>query len=285
MTPVYTDMKYGPYERNVLDVYLPDRTEGPSPAVIYLHGGGYIHGDKINVQTIPLMEECLSQGIAVISANYRFITQHPFPAPMNDGTRVIQFVRRKAPEWNIDPQLIALSGTSAGAHISLWNAFRGDLSDPHSDDPVARVSSAVCAVVAFEAQASKDQHFYKDIYLGSKIQPNITLFYGIEKTEDLERPDIRKLSYEASAINFITEKAPPVLLSYRREFTPVPIAADIPVDHLIHHPVHGYMLKQKMESFGRKCIFRHPGDPLQEGEALRFLQDAFAAAKSGEQQG
>jgi acetyl esterase/lipase len=278
MTPVYTDMKYGPYERNVLDVYLPDRTEGPSPAVIYLHGGGYIHGDKINVQTIPLMEECLSQGIAVISANYRFITEYPFPAPMNDGTRVIQFVRYMAPEWNIDPRLIALSGSSAGAHISLWNAFRGDLSDPGSADPVERVSSAVCAVVAFEAQASKDQHFYKDIYLGNKIQPNITLFYGIEKEEDLERPEIRKLAYEASAINFITENAPPVLLSYQHEFTPVPIAADIPIGHLIHHPVHGYKLKQKMEVFGRKCIFRHPGDPLKDGEAIRFLKDAFAAS-------
>jgi acetyl esterase/lipase len=67
---------------------------------------------------------------------------------MLDGGRAVQFARSKAKEWNIDKARIAATGGSAGAGISLWLAFRDDLADPKSDDPVARESTRLtCAAV------------------------------------------------------------------------------------------------------------------------------------------
>lgn len=274
-TPDYRDVAYGPYERNVLDVYLAENRGGPTPAVIFFHGGGYTSGDKAENLSQQLLQECLKADITVISANYRFITKDPFPAPMQDGTRAIQFVRHQAAKWNIDPARIATSGSSAGGHIALWNALKGDLSRPDSTDPVERTSSAVVAFVGFGTQVSKDQRFYEGVYDGPHIQPNLQLFYGLGSLDELYTPANLKVAEEASAINHMSEKAPPVLMSYDYPFDQPRIPTEAPVGEVIHHPVHGYMLKQLYDKFGKTFVFRHTVDPLRDGEIARFLLDSF----------
>lgn len=274
MNPDVRNIPYGSHERQVLDIYLASANE-PGPVLIFLHGGGYIGGDKSDIQNFPLLPICLDAGITVVSANYRFITTHSFPAPMEDGTRVIQWVRHRAGDYGWDPAKIALSGSSAGAHISLWNAMKGDLSKPDSEDPLERCSSTVSAVISYDGQVTKDQHFYKKYDLGNRLQPNLLLFYGVGSEEELEHPDIRKLSYEASAINFVSAEAPPVLMIYGLDFGPVPFPEDTPVSEIIHHPLHGSILKEEMAKYGRACLLRHASDPLREGELFRFLREAF----------
>lgn len=272
----HKDVVYGPYERNVLDAYLVSREDGkPSPAVIFFHGGGYVGGDKVVNLSTALKQECLDSGISVVSCNYRFITTDPFPAPMEDGTRAIQFVRNKAVEWNLDPQKIASAGSSAGGHIALWNALKGDLAKPDSEDPVERTSSAVCAFIGFGTQVSKDQRFYEGIYEGPHIQPNLALFYGIPSIDELYRPDVLKLAEEASAINFMSEAAPPVVMTYDFVFDLPRIPAEAPVSEVIHHPMHGYVLKQRYDEYGIPFVFRHTGDPVRPGEMGSFLLEHF----------
>lgn len=271
------DVVYGPYERNVLDAYLVGSKENPSPAVLFMHGGGYLHGDKETNLSGVLKKECLDNGISVISANYRFISTDPYPAPMQDGTRAIQFVRHMAEEWGIDPDKIATSGGSAGGHILLWNALKGDSSNTDSSDPVERESSAVSAFVGFATQASKDQRFYHGIYEGPHIQPNLVLFYGMDSIDDLNKPEFLKLAEEASAITYLSEKAPPLLLNYDYPLDDeLCIPQDAPVGEVIHHPMHGYVLKQRYDALGKKLVLRHKNDPLQPGEVARFLQEVFA---------
>ncbi|WP_135550142.1 alpha/beta hydrolase [Paenibacillus cymbidii] len=270
------DIAYGPHERNVLDAYLPGNTETPSPAVIYFHGGGYVNGDKRAVLSSKLMEECLTAGISLISANYRFITTSPFPAPMDDGTRAIQFVRHMAKEWHIDASRIASSGGSAGGHVALWNALKGDRSKPDSADPVERQSSAVSAFVGFVTQVSKDQRFYKDIYEGPHIQPNLLLYYGLGSLDELNEPDNLKLAERASAITYMSADAPPALMTYDLPLVGPYIPKEMTVGEVIHHPIHGYMLKQKYDELGKRFVLRHEGDPLREGEIAQFLLDSFA---------
>lgn len=275
ITAEYKDVVYGPHERNVLDAYLVGSADAPSPAVVFFHGGGYVSGDKSGARHTALMKECLAAGISVLSANYRFITKHPFPAPMNDGTRALQFVRHKAKEWNIDATRIASAGSSAGGHIALWNALRGSLARPDSADPIERESSEVSAFIGFGTQVSKDQRFYEGIYEGPHIQPNLAMFYGIDSLDELYRPDVLKLAEEASAINYMSENAPPVLMHYDYPFDLPRIPAEAPVGEVIHHPMHGYMLKQKYDALGKTFVFRHKNDPLREGELAQFLLDSF----------
>ncbi|MEF3308468.1 alpha/beta hydrolase [Paenibacillus sp. GYB004] len=272
----HKDVAYGPYERNVLDAYLVLREDGkPTPVLIFFHGGGYVHGDKSVFLSTALMKECLEAGISVVTCNYRFITTDPFPAPMEDGTRAIQFVRNQAAEWKIDPDKIASSGSSAGGHIALWNALKGNLAKPDSEDPVERTSSAVCAFIGYGTQVSKDQRFYEGIYEGPHIQPNIAMFYGIPSVDELYRPDVLKLAEEASAINFMSEAAPPIVMIYDFVFDLPRIPAEAPVGEVIHHPMHGYVLKQRYDEYGIPFVFRHTSDPVRPGELVDFLLEHF----------
>ncbi len=77
--------------------------EAPRPLVVFFHGGGFVGGDK---KSVPgwLVTRCLAEGISVASVNYRLSTQSPFPAPMLDGGRAIQFLRLKAADLGIDPR-------------------------------------------------------------------------------------------------------------------------------------------------------------------------------------
>ncbi|GAA3402436.1 alpha/beta hydrolase [Paenibacillus hodogayensis] len=271
------DVQYGPHERNVLDAYLLGKSEKPSPAVIFFHGGGYVGGDKSSIQTTRLMEECMEAGISVISANYRFISKDPYPAPMEDGARAIQFVRHMAGEWHIDPARIATAGSSAGGHIALWNALRGDLSKPDSADPVERENTEVSAFIGFGTQVSKDQRFYRDIYAGPHIQPNLKLYYGLESLDELYEPHNLRLAEEASAITYMSDKAPPVLMHYDFVLDEPRIPADAPVSEVIHHPMHGYVLKQRYDELGKTFLLRHKGDPLLAGEMTKLLLDSFGS--------
>ena len=104
--PDVANMRYGPFARNALDLWkAPHRPghSGPSPVVVFFHGGGFVGGDKKSVPAW-LVDRCLAQGISVASASYRLSTEAPFPAPMLDGARAIQFLRHKAVDLGIDPR-------------------------------------------------------------------------------------------------------------------------------------------------------------------------------------
>lgn len=267
----YKNVSYGPYERNVLDAYIVDNSNEATPVLIYFHGGGYVGGDKNQCLSNELIQCCLSAGISIVTCNYRFITTAPFPAPMNDGTRAIQFVRYKAKKWGLDVSRIASSGSSAGGHIALWNALKGNRAMITSSDPIKRFSSDVSAFVGFGTQVSKDQRFYEDIYDGPHIQPNLILFYGISSLEEFYQPDNLKLAEEASAINHMSARAPPAFMMYDYELEYPYIPSDASVGEVIHHPVHGYALKQEYDKFNIPYVLQHNGNPVHKEEIINFL--------------
>ncbi len=146
--PDFPNIRYGPHERNVLDLWKAKPQSGkvgPPPVVVFFHGGGFRLGDKSSVPGW-LVVKCLDAGISVASANYRLSDTAAFPAPMLDGARAIQYLRFHAKELGIDPRRIAASGSSAGAGIALWIGLHDDLADPRSPDPIARQSTRVACL-------------------------------------------------------------------------------------------------------------------------------------------
>lgn len=92
--PSFAEVAYGPHARNRLDLWRA-KSDGPTPVLVFFHGGSFKAGDKANVLARPIFAECLQAGISVVSVNYRFSTDAPFPAQMHDGARAVQFVRAK----------------------------------------------------------------------------------------------------------------------------------------------------------------------------------------------
>ena len=258
--PDLANIRYGPHERNVLDLWKAKPRPGkggPTPVVVFFHGGGFRLGDKASVPGW-LVVKCLDAGISVASANYRLSDTAAFPAPMLDGARAIQYLRSRAKELGIDPGRIAASGSSAGAGIALWIGFHDDLADPRSPDPIARQSTRLTCLGVDGAQTSYDPRFIKKI-VGGRAHEHSALkqFYGLSDSE-LDTPRAHKLYEEASPINYATADDPPVILFYAEPDEPLP--ADAKPGQGIHHPRFGAALKAKLDPMGVECIVRHAKD-------------------------
>ena len=130
--PTFENVKYGSHERQGMDVWLPARSGGkPVPCVVYVHGGAWMDGNRIDANTIDWLRLCREEGCALVAITYRMISdamdagiRPPVKAPVDDARAAVEYVRAHAAEWGIDPSAIGLAGGSAGACSSLIVAFR-----------------------------------------------------------------------------------------------------------------------------------------------------------------
>ena len=99
-----------------LDLYLHP-SPGTHRAIVYVHGGGFVTGDK---RPCPnhILGPALQHGYSLVSVNYRLAPQHPFPAAIEDVSAAIHFIKAHGAEWGIDPKGLVLTGESAGGLIS-----------------------------------------------------------------------------------------------------------------------------------------------------------------------
>jgi acetyl esterase len=269
--PTLADVRYGKYDRDVLDVFQV-RTAKPAPVLIVFHGGGWLGGDKKGFNPDPF----LKMGIAVVTANYRFTTgtrdAAPYPAPMLDSARAVQFVRSKAKEWNIDPSRIALTGSSAGAVISMWIAYHDDMARPRSTDPVERFSTRVTCITPESGPATLDPKLIRQRIGGDPSVTGALLpFFGVRSLDELDAPDKQRLVADASPITHITKDAPPTFMVYQFPLGGTPLPENTPVNVSIHHPEFGVMLKEKLDAAGVENVLQTKGDGSDPEALWKFL--------------
>jgi acetyl esterase len=97
--------------------YAPDERGGPHPALLYLHGGGWVIGDlDTHDETCRLL--CHHGGTHVVAVDYRMAPEHPFPAPVEDAWAALSWLHANAQALGADPARIAVGGDSAGGNLS-----------------------------------------------------------------------------------------------------------------------------------------------------------------------
>jgi len=98
-------------------VYSPTSIEGQAPALLWLHGGGYVLG-SIDSE-VPLMQ-LMAEGVGcvIVAVEYRLAPEHPFPAPLNDCYAALQWMMANTQQLNIDHKRIAVAGVSAGSGLA-----------------------------------------------------------------------------------------------------------------------------------------------------------------------
>jgi len=272
--PTFADVHYSQHDRQVLDFWKAE-SQKPTPVVVYIHGGGFVGGDKKGIQP-PVINTCLESGISVAAIHYRFVTTHPFPAPQLDGARAIQFLRYKAKDWNIDPKRIAAYGGSAGAGISMFLAYHDDLADPNSADPVARQSSRLIAVGSFGGQSSYDPRVSKQ-WIGGRAYEHPSIFkgYNIKRVDEIDKPELQKVYDKVSAIKHVSPDDPPIFMFYSEPDRDLP--PDAKPGQGIHHPRFAHELKKALDKVGIKYIYYHSsefkGDPHL--EMIKFFRAQF----------
>lgn len=251
--PDLANHKYGPHERNVLDLWKA-KSDTPTPLVVFIHGGGFAAGSKEGVSS-ALIDSMLKAGISVMAINYRLSPGVSFPAHYHDCGRAIQYARLHAKEWNLDPKRFGATGGSAGAGTSLWLGFHDDLADPKSDDPVLRQSTRLTCMAVNGAQSTYDPRVITE-WVGEAAarHPALTGFYGL-KPEELDSPRAHKLYTGAAPITHLTRDDPPVYAFYSEARGPLP--ANARPGQGIHHINFGLRLKEQMDKLGIECIVRH----------------------------
>ena len=270
--PTEANVKYGPYKRNVLDFWQA-KSDKPTPVLIHFHGGGFVAGDKNDANPDPYVK----QGISVVSANYRFVKggdePAPYPAPMLDGARVVQFIRSKAKEWNIDPERIALTGGSAGAVMTLWIGYHDDLAQPDSQDPIARLSTRVACLVPMAAPTNLDPEYIRQHIGGDPlVHPSINPFFGVESEKELQTLEKQREVREASPMNLVSKDDPPTFQLYPGELSKTPLPPDTDINTSIHHPQFGVLLKEKLDAAGVPNEIAYADDGRSRAEQFAALQ-------------
>ncbi|WKV75681.1 alpha/beta hydrolase [Streptomyces sp. PCS3-D2] len=127
------------FRPRLLDVQVP-AGEGPFPAVVWIHGGGWLDGDRrYPPPTVPaalLHGTVLAAGLALVSIDYRHSLEAPFPAQLHDVKAAIRYVRAFAGDLDIDPERIGVWGESAGGHLAALAGLVGPADGaPRADGP------------------------------------------------------------------------------------------------------------------------------------------------------
>jgi triacylglycerol lipase len=121
---VERDVKYGPADRNLLDVFTPETNSSARPVLIYIHGGGFVRVNKRGPDS-PFFDNVMSwavkNGFVGVNATYQLAPLAAWPAGTEDVAAVVAWVSGKIGERGGDPARIYLMGHSAGAvHVANY---------------------------------------------------------------------------------------------------------------------------------------------------------------------
>jgi len=285
--PTLADVHYGSHPKQVLHFWKAE-SQQPTPLLFFIHGGGWMAGNRSSGVT-GMLPEMLKAGISVVSIEYRFVSEAsaagikpPVEWPLHDAARALQFVRSKAAEWNIDKRRIGASGGSAGACSSLWLAFHPDLADAQSSDPVARESTRLWCAAVTGAQTTLDPQQMKEWTPNSRYGGHAFGFKGdpAKKLPQFDeflagRDKILPWIAEYSPFALVTADDPPVYLIYS-----TPPALGQEQKDPTHTSNFGVKLQERCKSAGVECELVYPGAPdVKHPNVQGYLIDKLKSAK------
>lgn len=145
---VLKDIPYAPEhgKRGLLDVYKPEGDVSGAPVLLQVHGGAWMYGNK-DQQGLPLMRHMAARGWVCVAINYRLSPRSAFPAHLVDVKRSIAWIREHIEEYGGDSRFIAITGGSAGGHLTALAALTPN--DPEYQPGFEDADTSLQAVVPF----------------------------------------------------------------------------------------------------------------------------------------
>ncbi len=187
-----------------------------APVLVYIHGGAWVIGDK-REQGIPMMHELVLRGWVCVAINYRLSPRATWPAHIVDCKRAVAWVRQHIAEYGGDPGFIAVSGGSAGGHLSALLALTPGEAEwqPGFEDLDASVDACLPFYGVYDMTGDPERSgAYGDGTLD-------LLERRVMKTSSTDNP---RLFEEASPDRRVTVAAPPMMVFHGVNDTLVPVA-------------------------------------------------------------
>jgi acetyl esterase/lipase len=176
---VFRDLAYGPDARHRLDVFAPTGARG-LPVVLFVHGGGYVGGDKGN-EGDPFFNNvgawAVRSGFIGVTMTYRLAPAHSWPAGAQDVDRALGWLKDQVLRYGGDPARVVLMGHSAGAaHVAGCLARHGCAPGSRSEAAAAILLSGIYAL-----------DVYPDGY-------DYQVYYGSDRSLDAQRSTVAQLA-------------------------------------------------------------------------------------------
>lgn len=233
-----------------LDLYLPKGRTKATPAIIFIHGGAWKGGQRGDMKFYCV--KFAEQGYVTATVTYRLTGEAPFPAAVHDVKCAVRWLRANATKYQVDPKRIAVSGNSAGGHLSMMIGY--------SDDPSLEgtggnndVSSRVCAVVNFYGPT--------DLTTDFATKQGVLVDFMDGKTFD-EASDTYK---QASPLFHLTRDDPPTLTFHGTIDSTVPIIQadklseklkELGIDYIYERYEGWPHVMDLAEAVNRRCIYQ-----------------------------
>ena len=182
-----------------LDIARPKTGDGPFPAIICIHGGGFRAGKREGYD--GLIIKLAQQGYVAMTVSYRLAPKYQFPAAVHDTKAAVRWARANAAKYKIDPTRIGTTGGSAGGHLAQFLGVTADVKEFEGDGGNAKESSAVTCVVNVYGPSDFTKSYGKSVD-AAEVLP---LFLG----GNLEKA--RKQHLKASPLYWVTPNAVPTL--------------------------------------------------------------------------
>ena len=183
----------GPQQQ--LDLYVPTEHKN-EPLIVFVHGGGWEHGDKMGDSLNPSILQLRWDGYAMASINYRLAAPAAiWPAQIQDCKAAIRWLRAHAKQYGYDPNRIGVIGESAGGHlVAMLGTTNGDKTFDVGEN-LGESSDVACVVNLFGIN---------DFNLPMPaIATNVQALLGGPAPE---------LARSASPINYVHANQPPMLV-------------------------------------------------------------------------
>ena len=184
------NVSYGPDENQVFDIYLPENRTDTTKILILVHGGGWVSGDKMDMNAIKVFVSALHPNVGIVNMNYTLadVNNPPIPMQTDDISAVVDYISTNKSSLIVSDD-IGFIGVSAGAHLSmLW-------SYAHDDNNQVDMVCSIVGPANFTDPAYYDNLLYQSIYQ----------LFGNPSIEFLE---------SASPYHRATSASPPTLLFY-----------------------------------------------------------------------
>jgi predicted esterase len=189
-----------------LDVYTPKNdTLKKRPLVVFIHGGGFVNGDKRTGYSKTVSEYLTKRGFVVASINYRLGVEAPrsninyfesMIRAVQDGKAAVRFMRKNASQWGIDTSKIIISGGSAGGMTALHLAYLDQKEVPSFIDLAKNGSmEGSSGNEGFSSKVHAVVNFWGSMANVNWIQKNDVPVFNVHGTADKTVPFDSSYSY------------------------------------------------------------------------------------------
>jgi acetyl esterase/lipase len=210
-----TDISYGDHgARNHLDIWRrPDLDrDGRAPVLLQVPGGAWMVGSK-RQQAYALMSHLAELGWVCVAINYRLSPRSTWPDHIVDVKRALAWTKEHIAEYGGDPNWIAITGGSAGGHLSALAALTAN--DPQFQPGFEEADTSVRAAVPFYG-------VYDFTRTDDAIHP-LTVPTLAKYVFKLGRADISEPFRTASPITHVSADAPPFFVLHGRNDSLIPV--------------------------------------------------------------